>query len=114
MNINLLPLATEAELLASSISENFRRLVDSVRNLNDTWSGTSPVTGSLTVTTGLRKVLYVTASFNSDPPSNDCLVVVGRPGVAPTDVLLKVFGWGSPSLVLSTTPINVTWIAYGF
>lgn len=118
MDINLLPVANlDRSQFPSYVAENFRRIVDSLKDSADEKRGVSTVTGSLTVATGLVKVQFVTACFYDDPAGPDTLTLTARPSVTAGSVLLKVFGWAntwSPGLQASVTPINIAWVAYGF
>lgn len=118
MDINLIPLSNlDPQQFAAYVGENFRRITDALKNASDERKGVSVVTGSATVTTGLTKVQFVAANFYDDPAGVDTLVLSARPSPTAGSVLLKVFGWGNtwnPTLIASTTPINVAWVAYGF
>jgi hypothetical protein len=111
--INLVPMTADPIGFPANVGENFRRVVDSIANINDTRQGVALVNGTLTLPTGLTRVLYAMVSLRDDPVINACIVKA-----APTtggSLQIKVFGLGAgPSIVASTTAINVTWIAYGF
>lgn len=117
MDFNFDPAVQEnTPLFSAWVARQFDRIKDAFANSQSERKGVTAVTGSLAIVTGLTRVQYCTAQFNGDP-SVAAMALSCRPDVTAGSILVRVFAWGNtwnPTLILSTTPVNIAWFAYGF
>jgi hypothetical protein len=110
------PVQENTPLFSAWVARQFDRIKDVFSDTQVERKGVIPVNGSLVIATGLQRVQYCIAQFNGDP-SVAAMAIACRPDATAGSILVRVFAWGNtwaPTLVLSTTPVNVAWFAYGF
>jgi hypothetical protein len=104
------PVHENTPLFSAWVARQFERIQQGLFHIPDERFGVSAVTGNLSVPTGLQKVQYAVACFYGDP-SAPSLALACRPDVVQGNILIRVF---SSTGALSTSAINVAWVAYGF
>lgn len=113
MRFDLLPIFQNEQGIKQYLVTNFRRIQDGLSQEPSIRYGTATVTGTSTIATGLTSVVGGSATFVSDPSPEGCFVSAAPSG---TDLIIKVFklNWPSPAgFLLSDTPKNISWVAYG-
>jgi len=107
MQFNFRPIPQDPEQLTGWLRETVREIQNQLQGLDTEKKGTALVTGNASIVTGLTKVTSVAAGLYDDPMAG-AAVVSARPSGG--SAILRVF---TSAFALSTTPINVWWIAYG-
>lgn len=106
--LGLRPYATIEEGVGEYLGYNFTRLENVFERMADVIVGTTTVTGSATVNTGLAVVDGVVCGFATDPVAGACFISAA-PGSAGT-ITIRVL---TSAFALSVTAISIRWVAIG-
>lgn len=106
----LLPPIADAAQVVSWAWQNFTRIIDALSS-SQSVHGSTLITGSLAVDTGLASVDNVSVSLRDAPSAGRAFVRALPVGVgSPSEIEIFVY---KDDYTLSATPTNVSWIATG-
>jgi hypothetical protein len=104
------PVHENTPQFSSWIARQLERISEAFVNTQEERKGVVAVTGNLIQPTGLKRVQYCIAGFANDP-NLAAFTLCSFPDATAGAIRIRVF---NNNAVLSTSPINVAWFAYGF
>lgn len=107
MNFDLMNVPRSVVDLPRWIRQQMNMLSDELKSVDQTDGGVSIVTGSLVVSTKLRKVTRASVSLGSGPVAGASIVAVTFAG---GQLFIGVY---TSALGVSVTPTSVNWVAHG-